>query len=227
LGEASKGTATAGRSPAGPEELGGASRRPDVDDPGLAAPQRLRPEPSLGSSAEAARASGLPSEVVDSGYAYSRHDLPDVVPESGFARARPARQTPPLAQERARGVAGRQPTTAPDPADVQNSTLAADLSLIEDHIAGLNRGLPSGSGWTLEDVRINRTQVAEGGTGPMRASSHTRPDMQFTIRDPQGRAQRFLIEYDRSPPTRALGHARGILERDPTAIVILKVIGFE
>jgi len=88
-------------------------------------------------------------------------------------------------------------------------------------------GRPPGSRWTLEDVRINRTQVAESTTGPARASLRTRPDLQLTIRDPEGGAQRFLIEYDRSPPTRALSHARGILERDPTAIVILKVIGFE
>ena len=39
------------------------------------------------------------------------------------------------------------------------------------------------------------------------------------LRDLEGGAQRFLIEYDRSPPTRAAGHSRGILERDPTAIV--------
>jgi hypothetical protein len=224
--EVTAGTGRAGRSPAGAEELGGAARQPEVDDPDLAAPQRLRPEPSLGSGAEAARARGLPSEVVDSGYVYTRRDLPDVVPETGFTGPRPARKTP-LAKERARGVAGRQPTAAPDPADVQNSTLAADLRLIEGHLATLNRGRSPGSRWTLEDVRINRTQVAEGATGPTRASLHTRPDVQFTIRDPEGGTQRFLIEYDRSPPTRALSHARGILERDPTAIVILKVIGFE
>jgi hypothetical protein len=225
--EATAGTGTAGRSPAGAEELGGAPRRPQVDDPDLADAQRLRPEASLGSNSEAARFRGLPSDVVDSGYVYTRRDLPDVVPETGFSRARLARETPPLAAERGRGVAGRQPTTAPDLADVQNSTLAADLRLIEDHLATLNRGRPPGSRWTLEGLRINRTQVAEGATGPRRASSHTRPDVQFTIRDPEGGAQRFLIEYDRSPPTRALGHARGILQRDPSAIVILKVIGFD
>ncbi|WP_321949218.1 eCIS core domain-containing protein [Paraburkholderia sp. J10-1] len=218
---------TAGRSPAATEELGGAPRRPEVDDPDIPAPQRLHPEPSLGGNAEAARARGLPSEVVDSGYVYTRRDLSDVVPETGFSRARPARQASPLTEERVRGVAGRRPTAAPDLADVQNSTVAADLRLTEDHLAKLNRGLPPGSRWTLEDVRINRTQVAEGTTGPMRASLHTRPDMQFTIRDPEGRAQRFVIEYDRSPPTRALGHALDILERDPAAIVILKVIGFD
>jgi hypothetical protein len=226
VSEATADTGTAGRSPAGPEEVGGTPRRPAVDDPGLAAPQRVRREPSLGGNAAAARARGLPSEVVDSGYVYTRRDLPDVVPETGFGGARPARGAPPLVEERARGVAGRQPTAAPDPADVQNAALAADLRLIEDHLATLNHGRPPGSRWTLDDFRVNRTQVAEGGTGPTRASLRTRPDVQFTIRDPEGGAQRFLIEYDRSPPTRALSHARGILERDPTAIVILKVVGF-
>jgi hypothetical protein len=224
---ATAGTATGERSSAGPDELGGAPRRPEVDDPGLPGPQRLRPEPSLGANAEAARVAGLPPEVVDSGYVYTAHDLPDVVPETGFGGARAAREPPPLAVERGRGVAGRRPTAAPDLTDVQNSTVAADLRLIEDHLATLNSGLPPGPRWTIEDVRINRTQVAEGATGPIRASLHTRPDLQFTIRDPQGRTQRFLIEYDRSPPTRALGHARGILERDPTAIAILKIIGFD
>jgi hypothetical protein len=224
---ATLGTGTAGRSPSAPEELGSAPRRPEADDPHLADPQRLRPEASLRGAAEAARARGLPAEVVDSGYVYTREDFPDVVPETGLTRPRSARPAPPLADERARGVAGRRPTTAPDPADVQNSTLAGDLHLIEDHIAALNSGRPPGSRWTFEDVRINRTQVAEGVAGPARASMRTRPDLQFTIRDPEGNAQRFLIEYDRSPPTRALGHARGILERDPTTIVILKVIGFE
>ena len=48
---ATAGTGTAGRTPVGPEELGGAPRRPEVDDPGLPSPQRLRPEPSLEESA--------------------------------------------------------------------------------------------------------------------------------------------------------------------------------
>lgn len=225
--EATEGTATAARSPAGQEQLGGAARRPEIDDPGVAQPQRLRPEPSLGGGAEAARAAGLPSEVVDSGYVYTREDLPDVVPETGFRGARAPKQSPLLAAERTRGVAGKRPTTAPDPGDAQNATLDADLRLIEDHLATLNRNAPPGTGWTLEDLRINRTQTAEGPAGPIRASAHTRPDLQFTIRDPAGRPQRFLIEYDRSPPARALGHIRGILERDPTAIVISKVVGFE
>jgi hypothetical protein len=225
--EATGGTATAARSPTGQEELVGSARRPEVDDPDLAGPQRLRPEPSLGGGAEAARAAGLPSEVVDSGYVYTRDDLPGVVPDTGFGGARPPRQSPPLAAERTRGVAGRRPTTAPDPEDVQNATLSADLRLIEDHLATLNRDAPPGSRWTLEDVRVNRTQAAEGPTGLIRASARTRPDLQFTVRDPEGRPQRFLIEYDRSPPARSLDHLRGILERDPTAIVILKVVGFE
>ena len=129
--EATGGTGAATRSPSEQETLGGAARRPEVDDPGLAQPQRLRSEPSLGGGAEAARAAGLPSEIVDSGYVYTRHDLPDVVPEAVFAGARPPRQTPELADERTRGVAWRRPTTAPDPRDVQNATLNADLRLIE------------------------------------------------------------------------------------------------
>ena len=190
--------------------------------PHLAASPRPRP----------AQARGLPAGVANSGYIYAREDFPDVVPESGLTRPRSARPAPPLADERTRGVAGPRPSTAPhleltQTRFSQNLTLAADLRLIEDNLAALNSGRPLGSRWTLEDVRINRTQVAEGAAGPARVSLRTRPDLQFTIRDPEGNAQRFLIEYDRSPPTRALGHARGILERDPTTIVILKMIGFE
>jgi hypothetical protein len=76
-------------------------------------------------------------------------------------------------------------------------------------------------------VRINCTKVAKGVAGQERSNLRRRPDLKLTIRDPEGNVQRFLIESDRSPPTRAHDHARGILEHDKTTIVILKVIGFE
>lgn len=226
IDEATAGTATGSRSPSNPEELAGPARQPDVDDPGLASPQRLYSEPSLRGGAEAAHAAGLPHELIDSGYLYTRNDLPDVVPDTVFEGARRAAPSPPLAAEQARGVAGRQPTANPDPWDAQNAALATDMVLIRAHLAALNQN-PDGLQWTLENLLINRGQRAEGQAGLLRASRHTRPDLQFTIRDPFGNRQRFLIEYDRSPPSRSLDHAREILVRDPNAIVMLKIVGYE
>jgi hypothetical protein len=37
----------------------------------------------------------------------------------------------------------------------------------------------------------------------------------------------LFVEYDRAPGTRSMHHAHNILQSDPTAIVILKIVDFE
>jgi hypothetical protein len=226
------GTGAAGRSPSAPEELGGAARRPEVDDPELGSTHRLQPEASLGEGAELAQARGLPSDLVSSGTVFTRADVADLVPDKGLSQARRAKPAAPLAAEEPRGVAGRRPTSAPEREWQEmkishNLEVRADIRLLKEHLQELNAGRPKDSQWTVKDMRVNRAQVAAGPAGPVKASRFKRPDLQFTVVAPDGSSQRFHIEYDRSPPARSLSHARRILTNDPTAIVILKVIGHE
>jgi len=83
------------------------------------------------------------------------------------------------------------------------------------------------AGAKIVEAEVNRTQRSGQPGSPGRVSRRTRPDFQLAIIDAKLQGKRVVIEYDRAPATRAMKHARGILEKDPTAIVILKVVGYD
>lgn len=171
-------------------------------DEGILA-QRLRPQQSLPESLEAARQAGISDLVTGDGWVMTRADFPDVVPDRPLPMGSVA--PPPLP------TLGRRVSSS----DVQNLEVRSDLLLTQDAL--------SGSGARIVDVRIDQTQVTDVGT---RAGTN-RPDLQLTILRADLNGRRIFVEYDRSPPTRALDHARRILTNDPDAIVILKIIDFE
>jgi hypothetical protein len=164
--------------------------------------QWLHPQQSLPESVETARRAGVPDVILGDSWVMTRADLPDIVRDS-VALSKPA---PPR-----RPTLGRQVSLS----EVQNLEVRADLRLTQDALEG--------SGARIVDVRIDQTQVSTLGG---RAGTN-RPDLQLTILESELSGRRIYVEYDRSPPKRALDHARRILVNDPEAIVILKVIDFE
>ncbi|MDX2298442.1 MAG: DUF4157 domain-containing protein [Xanthomonadaceae bacterium] len=201
-----------------PSELGATVERPgELAD--LPRAQRLHPLAASPESLEVARAAGVPDEVLHSGTVMTRSDFADVVPEGVIPTRRPAPDLPPVADELRRGVAGRRPTTAPDPSDVQHTELAGDIDLTRRSIED--------AGGSVTEVAINRRQRAGPGGAAEAASRATRPDVQLAVVDAELHGRRILIEYDRAPGSRAMAHAREILMRDPDAIVIIKIVGFE
>jgi RHS repeat-associated protein len=93
---------------------------------------------------------------------------------------------------------GRPIGTSPQ----QNSQCQADAAAMKD------------GGYT--DIRVNQQQI--DGTGER--AGINRPDLQGT--NPQN--QRVCVEYDRPSSNRGPAHEQRILDNDPNAIVILKVI---
>jgi hypothetical protein len=165
--------------------------------------QRLRPQQSLPKSIEAAQQAGVPEVVYGDGHVMTRADFPDVVPDQPIPLGKPA---PPR-----RSTFGRTVSES----EMQNLEWRADLRLTQDALEG--------SGARIVDVRIDQTQT---GTLGGRAGTN-RPDLQLTILEADLSGRRIYVEYDRSPPTRALDHARRILANDPDAIVILKIVDWE
>lgn len=220
IDQTTEGTGTGSRSPSATEELEAA---PDPQAAIEAAerprPQRLRPVLGHPESMEAARAAGVPDEVLHSGTVFTRLDFPEVVPEGAPPVGRSAPDVLPQAEELERGIAGRRPTTAPDPSDVQHTELLGDIDLTRRQIEG--------AGGQIEEIAINRRQRTGSADAPTAASAATRPDVQLAVIDAQLNGRRITIEYDRAPGTRSMDHAREILSRDPDAIVIIKIIGFE
>jgi Domain of unknown function (DUF4157) len=220
VGAATEGTATASRSPSSGEEL--AARDAAQSEEAMAArgPGRLHPEAQSPGSVAVAVEAGLPPEVYQSGTVYTGQDFPELIPDRPLPPGRPARDlSAAQSTELERGIAGRRPTTAPDPSDVQHTEFRADVEMIRDQLES--------AGAEIHEVAINRTQRSGDPADPRRASARTRPDVQLAIIDAELNGRRVLIEYDRAPGTRALAHARGILMRDPEAIVIIKIIGFD
>ena len=86
----------------------------------------------------------------------------------------------------------------------QNLDVQHDIDLL------LQAGADPGS------IRVNQGQTSGGA----RVGTN-RPDVQATLG-----GRRIHIEYDRAPGTRAINHARRILQNDPEAIVILKIVDF-
>jgi hypothetical protein len=142
--------------------------------------------------------------VIDDAYVYTKADFPEIVPDHPWPPGKSAPEINPA------GEVGRPISQS----KVQQLEYQADILLLKQ------------SGARIEDVRINRTQTNSAGG---RVSQYGRPDVQHTIiveaTLPNGR--RVILEYDRSPPTRALDHARDRLMNDPDAIVILKMSDFE
>ncbi len=219
LGESSEGSAFGSRSPSAREELNVPNVRQIEETSSAPPPQR----PSLilqdPKSVARAIAAGVPPEVYQSGTVFTGTNFPDLVPDRPIPASRTAPEIPPEQRERRRGIAGRRPTSAPDPTDVQHTELQADIDLTRRHLEDRNA--------TIHEVAINRTQRSGALDDPRRTSSHARPDLQLAVIDAELNGRRIVIEYDRAPATRAMTHARGILSRDPTAIVIIKIIGFD
>lgn len=210
---------TGRKSPSDPEELVTPDSRRTAELQNQPLPQKpstllQRPE-----SVAAAKAAGIPDEVIESGTVFTRKDFSELVPDQPIPAGKPAPEILPEADELRRGVAGRRPTTAPDPRDVQHTELLGDIELTRSNLQK--------AGGRIEEVAINRTQRTGPSAAPTRASAHTRPDVQIAVIDAKLNGKRILIEYDRAPGTRAIAHAQGILTRDPDAIVIIKIIGFD
>jgi hypothetical protein len=221
--EASAGTVRASRSPGDPDEINAATDPAVVrENADLPEPRRLRPPIGSPESLEAARLAGIPDEVLHSGTVLTNRDFADIVPDRVPNAGRPAPESRRRQYQPRRGVAGLRPTTDPFPADrppdVQNTEVWADSELVR---LAIER-----AGGHVEPI-INRTQQSGPIDAPVRASQYTRPDQQLPIIDAMLREHRIVIEYDRAPGTRSMHHAREILLRDPDAIVILKIIGFD
>jgi len=219
LDEASGGTVTGSRSPGDPSHL-------TEVDPKQLRELRTRPEPQrptpvleLPESVEAAKAAGVPDEVYGGGTVFTRENFPELIPDRPLPRGKAAPDIQPPGQELERGVAGRRPTSAPDPSHLHHTELQGDVELIRRNIEA--------AGGRIDEVAINRTQRAGTAADPTRVSAATRPDLQLAVIDGQLNGRRIVIEYDKAPGTRAMAHARGVLAKDPDAIVILKIVGFE
>jgi hypothetical protein len=162
----------------------------------------------LANHAEAV-ANGVPPEILGDSTVLLASDFPEV-----------------QSSRRARDIARESQGSLPEPLPLTEQTPSGQSRTRP--VGGSNRqnidvqgdaALLAAAGCT--EVRINQQQTTagEGAT----AVGTNRPDVQGTL--PNGR--RVHIEYDRAPPSRALAHAKRILANDPTAIVILKVVGFE
>jgi hypothetical protein len=176
------------------------TRRGRIDDRGI--DPNIHPSQSRPESVEAAREAGVPTDVLGDGYVMTRADLPDAAPDRPIPQGKPAQPKKP--------TKGRAVSTS----EIQNTELRADLLLTKQALKG--------SGARIVDVRINQAQT----TGDSRAGTN-RPDLQLTILHAELNGRRIYIEYDRSPPTRAIDHAERIIANDPDAIVILKIIDYE
>jgi hypothetical protein len=185
-------------------------------DPGAPAPEvppgeRLSLAQGSLDSAELARQAGIPDVVLGDGYVYSAGDFPDLVPNAPLRSPRPAPATLPttgrsIGSPRAQGtrLQGRL---------VQDLELRADLQLTQDALEGSGARIVR---------RMNQDQViAEFLAG------RNRPDLSVVIEGVLQDGRRVFIEYDRAPGTRSIPHARRILENDPEAIVILKIVDFD
>ena len=146
---------------------------------------------------------GVPQEVLGDAYVMTRRDFPNDVPDRPLPAGRPA---PPRLTTTGRVISL---------SEIQNLELRADLQLTQRSLEG--------SGARIVDVRLNQQQTINAGT----RSGTNRPDLQLTILHAELSGRRIYVEYERSPPTRAIEHARRILANDPDAIVILKVSDFE
>jgi hypothetical protein len=147
----------------------------------------------------AAEAAGVPAELYQSGRVFVAADFPDI-------DTRPVRNRPPGP----RALPIGRPTVGISLSELQESEWRADLFLITKQ------------GW-LRRARVNQHQVAVGGR---RATRSRRPDLSLEVRTRFG-DRMVLVEYDRAPGTRSMHHAHNILQSDPTAIVILKIVDFE
>lgn len=163
---------------------------------------KLRTQQSSTRSIEQARQAGLPSEVYGDGYVMTSADFSDIVPTT-IPRGRNAPDALP--------IPGRRVSRS----TIQNTELQADIQLMEAHLQRTEL--------SIVEMRVDQTQVNLAGE---RVGTN-RPDFQLTVLSGESSGRRVYIEYDRSPPTRALDHARRIISNDPDAIVILKIIDFE
>jgi hypothetical protein len=163
---------------------------------------------ALPQSKEAARQAGIPDEVIGDAYVMTAADFPNSVSDRAIPQGRPA--------PAARALPGRRVSRSA----VQNIEVQADLRLIE---AALQRLRNQGRTAQIVEIRIDQTQTTTAG---QRAGTN-RPDLQLTIVGVEVNGRRVYIEYDRSPPTRAIDHAQRIISNDPDAIVILKVVDYE
>jgi hypothetical protein len=193
-----------------------------LDETELAAlprPQRLTPIIELPESVEAAKAAGVPELVYQGGTVFTCENFPELIPDRPAPRGRPAPDVLPQAQEIGRGVAGPRPTAHPEPRHLHHTELWGDIELMRRHIEA--------AGGRIEEIAVNRLQRTGTAAAPTRVSQYTRPDLQVAVIDAQLKGRRIVIEYDKAPGTRAMAHARGVLAKDPDAIVILKIVGFE
>ncbi len=188
------------RSPSDSEVLEGPAPRPDDTMPPDALHPDQTPRPD---STEAALAAGLPTELVHSGTVVTHADLPNFVTDGLPPRGR----TPPDALD----PAGRTVSNSA----AQNAEMQADILLAQAHLRA--------AGGDIVEVRVDQEQVSGMGEHVGR----NRPDLQLTTITAELNGRRIYIEYDRAPPTRAIEHAQRILQNDPDAIIILKVIDFD
>jgi hypothetical protein len=148
---------------------------------------------------DVARRAGVPELLYQSGRVFIAADFPDIdVPP--IARRRPGPQRQPITRRAAAISLSR----------MQEVEWTADLWLINE------------GGW-LVDARVNQRQVAPGGE---MAATARRPDLSLEVETKFGNRM-VHFEYDRAPGTRSIAHAKRILQADPTAIVILKIVDFE
>jgi hypothetical protein len=187
-----------------------AAMNPKLDDSDFQAqdePLHGAMEPHMaGSEAEAvlrgdaaAKAAGVPAEIYQSGQVFVAADFPDI-------DTRPVRNRPPGP----RALPVGRPTVGVSRSALQELEWRADLFLITK------------KGWLI-DLRVNQQQVAVGGR---RATRSRRPDLSLEVRV-RGKDRMVYIEYDRAPGTRSRYHAHHLLQGDPTAIVILKIVDFD
>jgi hypothetical protein len=160
-----------------------------------------------GSEAEAvlrgdavARAAGVPADIYQGGRVLVAADFPELDPRKVKA-PRQGSKTLPVDRPRA-GVSSSKS---------QELGWRADLYLIVK------------KGWLVGEPRVNQRQTTPGGG---KAAPFRRPDLSLEVTTRFGRRM-VHIEYDRSPATRSMDHARRILATDPTAIVILKIEDFD
>lgn len=219
LNTTSSDTASVSRSLSDPDELNVPRSNASDELVGATAEQRLRPAIGHPESIAIAKRAGLPDDFIHSGTVLTARDFADVVPDRVLPNPKRASRIGTEAEELRRGFAGRRPTSAPDPADVQHLEFKGDWHLLSSHLEKVEA--------SVKELAINRTQRTDGPLGSSKASTQTRPDVQLAIVDANLNGKRVFIEYDRFPGTRSMMHAREILTRDPSAIVVIKLVGHE
>jgi hypothetical protein len=169
---------------------------------------------SVGSldSIEAARQARVPELVYGDGWVMTVADFPDISPQS---RARPLGPAPTALPTTGRSIGSPLArSTRLGGRLMQDLELRADLLLVQDALKG--------SGAHIER-RMNQEQIYGD-----KIIDRNRPDLALEIIEARAHdGRRIFIEYDRAPGTRSLEHAERILNNDPEAIVILKIVDFE